>query len=79
MLALTAVWHPVEGLYLTAAPGFEWADDEHGDSKSEFLVRVGIGYNFKIGEHFTLAPVYNIDFVDGEEIQIYGLSLGFGS
>jgi len=78
VLAASVVWHPVGGLYLLAAPGVEWVDDEHGSSDSEFLVRVGIGYDFEIGERFTLGPVYNVDFVDGEEIQVFGLTFGFG-
>jgi hypothetical protein len=57
---------------LYAAPGVE-----DGDAGSEFLVRVGAEYAFEIGE-FEIAPQFNLDFVDGEEVWVAGLLIAKG-
>ena len=62
--------HPGAGWRLVAMPGIEIADDE-----TEFLFRVGAGYEFEI-ERFTLMPEVNADFVDGETNLFFGASLG---
>jgi hypothetical protein len=36
-----------------------------------------VAYEFEVGR-WSLTPEFNIDFVDGEEAQVYGVSLGFG-
>ena len=71
--AISLTLHPWRGLYALAAPGYEFHDGHE-----EFLVRVGIGYAFHFGERYSIGPTYNIDFVNDEEIDIYGLSFGFG-
>lgn len=53
------------------SPGFEY---EHSDW--EFVFRTGIGYEFEIAEIWALTPQLNIDFVDGEEKFVYGISVG---
>jgi len=55
------------------APGFE-KKSEHG---AEFLIRAGVMYDFEVGR-FTIAPAFNIDFVDDEEVLVYGLNIGRG-
>ena len=64
--------HPVGGWRFLVAPGLE---NEGG--KNEFLVRAGVSYEFAFGK-FSVSPDFNVDFVDGEEIEIYGVNFGIG-
>ena len=64
--------HPVGGLKLLVAPGFERHEGEN-----EFLVRLGLGYGFDIGR-WALTPGVSVDFVDGDQAYIYGLYIGRG-
>jgi hypothetical protein len=64
--------HPVGGLKFVLAPGVEHEGDEN-----EFLFRAGVYYDFFFG-NFSIAPTISVDFVDGEEDLVYGISLGYG-
>jgi hypothetical protein len=64
--------HPIGGLKLFLAPGVEHEGDEN-----EFLFRAGVHYNFLFG-NFVVTPVLAVDFVDGEENLVYGVSFGYG-
>lgn len=64
--------HPVAGLKLLAAPGLE-----HHEGENEFLVRLGVGYEFEVGR-WALTPGASVDFVDGDEAYVYGLYIGRG-
>ncbi len=55
------------------APGVE---DAEGHDR-EFLVRAGLAYDFEFGS-LTIAPTLNVDFVDDEEIFVFGVTLGRG-
>ena len=57
---------------LYAAPGIE--DGEHG---SESLLRLGVEYGFHRGD-WEISPQFDIDFVDGEEIYVIGVTFGRG-
>jgi len=65
--------HPVGGLVVLLAPGVEHQND--GDN--EALVRLGAGWEFEIGERFVLAPMFNVDFVDGDKVYVYGIEFGY--
>ena len=65
--------HPHEGWRLALAPGLE---HRHGDD--EFLLRTGVAYEFELSERWVMIPEFNVDFVDGEEAFVFGLSFGFG-
>jgi hypothetical protein len=67
------VLHPRDGWKLLVAPGIE--DRETEDS--EFLVRAGVLYDFEVGR-FTVTPALQVDFVDDDEILVYGVNLGRG-
>jgi hypothetical protein len=76
-------WFPHAGWYFLAGPGIEFhngrgTDSHGGEDKDEefFIVKIGAGYEFELGERFLLAPNYNLDFVDGEQVSVYGLSFG---
>ena len=61
---------------LLAGPGLEFR--EPGE-KEHAVFRIGTGYEFKLGEHFTLAPEAVIDFVEGgTTVYVLGFALGYG-
>ncbi len=64
--------HPAGGLKLLAAPGIERHEGEN-----EFLVRLGLGYQFDLGR-WAITPGANVDFVDGDQVYVYGLYIGRG-
>jgi hypothetical protein len=64
--------HPYRGLRFVLAPGLE-----HEDSENEFLLRTGVAYELEFGR-WSITPEFNIDFADGEEAQVYGVSFGYG-
>jgi hypothetical protein len=57
---------------LYVAPGVE--DGEHG---SESLVRLGGEYAFEFGA-WEISPQLNVDFVDGDQVAVLGVSFGKG-
>jgi hypothetical protein len=84
-------WPGVGGLQLLAAPGIEFHEGRdgggHGGAKSSdeadadatyFLFRVGLAYDIHLAERFGLAPGLNLDFVNGEEVWVYGVTLTYG-
>jgi hypothetical protein len=59
-----------------AGPGIEFHDP---GEKEHALLRIGVGYEFELGEQFTLSPEVVVDFVDGgTTVYVLGLSLGYG-
>ena len=62
--------HPLGNWVLLLAPGVE-----HEDGENEFLLRTGISYEFEF-EPWTLAPGVDVDFVDGDESWVFGLTIG---
>lgn len=67
--------HPYKGLRLLAAPGVDLERGEKGDP--EFLVRLGLAYEFEF-DRWSVTPEFNVDFVDNEEVLVYGVSFGWG-
>lgn len=65
--------HPYEGWRFALAPGLE-----HRESDDEFLFRTGVAYEFELSEQWVMMPEFNIDFVDGEDAFVFGLTFGFG-
>ena len=64
--------HPVGGLWLTAAPGAEVANDG-----TEFAFRLGLGYKIPVGR-FSISPEFNADLIRGEPTYVYGLTFSYG-
>lgn len=64
--------HPIGGLKFFFAPGVEHESDEN-----KFVFRSGAHYNFFFG-NFAVTPVFAVDFVDGDENLVYGISFGYG-
>ena len=69
------VFHPSENWGIILAPGTEI---KKGEYERDFIFRVGVGYQFYLGETFTIAPNFVVDFSDGETLAVYGVSFGFG-
>ena len=65
--------HLYKGWRLTLAPGLEHREDD-----DEFLFRTGVAYEIELSERWALIPELNVDFVDGEQAYVFGLSFGFG-
>lgn len=65
--------HPYRGFRVALAPGLE-----HRDGEDEFLFRTGLGYEFELDERWIIMPEVAVDFVDGDESYVFGVSLGYG-
>jgi hypothetical protein len=71
--------HMFEDWRLLLAPGFE---NRHGHN--EYLFRTGLYYDIPLGEvdafrgrELTVSPTFIVDFVDGHEDLVFGLTIGF--
>jgi hypothetical protein len=56
-----------------AGPGIE--DGHHG---TEELVRLGGEYSFEFSDGWEIAPQVNVDFVDGDEVWVFGVFFAKG-
>ncbi len=65
-------WHPKDGWRLGAGVGQEKIEGAHPVEES--LVRVGAAYDFHVGG-LGVAPTFNLDMVDGENIFVYGVAI----
>ena len=76
ILVVPVSYFPDERWRLLAGPGIEFR--ERGD-REHAVFRIGAGYEFEIGKHFTLSPEAIIDFVaGGTTVYVLGFSLGYG-
>jgi hypothetical protein len=66
--------HPVGDLKVIAGLGI---DKNNLRDETDPLFRLGFLYDFEIGQ-YTLAPEFNIDFVDNKEVLVYGVAFGRG-
>ena len=64
--------HPYKGLRFVFSPGLLFEEHE-----TLFLFRTGLAYEFEI-DRLSITPEFNVDFVDSEEILVYGVSFGYG-
>ncbi len=84
-------WPGLGNLQLLGAAGVEYHNGrssdghekaDHGDEADEdetyFLVRLGVGYDIHLGESFGLVPQVNLDFVNHEEVWVYGVAVTYG-
>jgi hypothetical protein len=79
-LIIPVYLHPVGGLSLKLAPGWERSEIELPDSdetEHEFLIRAGIGWEFELGRHWLITPEANLDFSAGDRTWVFGASFGY--
>ena len=67
----------------TGDEGHEFKSEggEHGGAdpnETYFVVRVGVGWDFHVGSSYGIVPTVAVDFVDGEEVWVYGLAATYG-
>ena len=75
LVVVPVSFHPGGGWRLVAGPGMEFTP-----KKDKWALRLGVGYEFHISEHWTLAPEAFLDLIEtGENTWIAGLALGYGS
>ncbi len=67
----SAYLHPHAGWRLGLGIGEEKLHGDHGHKQS--LYRASVAYDFHIGG-FGIAPTFNLDRVDGESIEVYGVT-----
>jgi len=66
--------HPKGNWRVLAGPGVEFTD-----KKDKFMFRLGVGYEFPLGGHWTLAPEVFTDLIEGGAIIFLGgLAIGYG-
>jgi hypothetical protein len=82
--------HPAGGLVLAAGPGLEFAKERHAEGEVEaqqeesgtethFGFRVGVLYEFEVGQRYSIAPSIYTDFIEGKEPTfVWGLAFGVG-
>ncbi len=84
-------WPGLGNLQLIGAVGVEFhngrnsgghEESEHGEASDSdetyFLVRLGAAYDIHLGGSFGLVPQVNLDFVESEEVWVYGLGVSYG-
>lgn len=83
--------HVGHGWRFFTGPGYEWHDDsnaqkshdDEGESgkhkqKDKFLWRLGAGYEFKVGGHWSIAPEVLVDAIEnGDNTWIAGVAIGY--
>jgi hypothetical protein len=56
------------------APAIEWKTET---DESDFAWRLGFAYDFEVGRA-TIAPALHVDLVEGEQVYVVGVDLGWG-
>jgi hypothetical protein len=70
LLGVPLFIHPHMGWRFVVAPGLEF------NGSTDFFIRTGVGYDFGIGEGWTLTPSFSVDWIDRDETLVYGLYIG---
>lgn len=47
------------------------------EDESYFVFRLGVGWNFAIGQNYAITPQINLDLVEGERVWVYGLAFAY--
>jgi hypothetical protein len=81
LVVFPVYFHVTEGLGVKAGPGLEGSKEESeegadSESTTEFALRLGAGYEFELGERFTITPEINADLIGGNVTWVYGVSFG---
>ena len=68
----SAYYHPAGGWRLGLGIGEEKVGGSH--AHDETLYRAGISYEFHLGENMGIEPSFNVDKVNGDSSQVYGVA-----
>lgn len=63
--------HLFRGLIVQTGPGVEFIESE-----SFFVYRLGVVYEFELGDNFTLSPQVHYDFSGAENAIVFGVAFG---
>ena len=80
VLVVPFYWFPHAGWVFLAGPGIEFHNGRDtippGEDEDDefFVLKIGGGYEFELGKRFMLVPTYNLDFVEGEQVSVYGVN-----
>ncbi|MCK5408590.1 MAG: hypothetical protein KAJ37_14070 [Candidatus Krumholzibacteria bacterium] len=84
ILAVGAIFYPMRRIGLVVAPGVEFASkdvEHHGEvekeDETEFLLRLGAGYGFPVGQA-SLGPVVFADWAGNRWTLVYGIGMVTG-
>jgi hypothetical protein len=65
--------HATDRLTFQLGAGYEKASGHDGEA----LIRLGVEYAFHVGR-FTIAPAFNVDIIEDDEILLLGVNIGRG-
>jgi len=76
IVAIPVSYHINDKWRVFAAPGLEFRERGTPD---EPMIRIGTGYAFSLGGHFSLTPEAQVDFIrGGTKVYVFALALGYG-
>lgn len=93
VIAPAVYWKPFGGGFVVlAAPGVEYHNGrgtvghhlfkaesaEEDKDETYFILRLGTAYFFQVGSRFAIGPAVNVDFVNGEQVWVYGVNFEMG-
>ncbi|MCZ6766552.1 MAG: hypothetical protein O7D32_06435 [bacterium] len=65
-------YHLTPELYLALGAGVE-----NTETSTDFVVRLGVGYIFEVGDGYEIVPAFNLDLVErGRVTLVYGAAVG---
>jgi hypothetical protein len=47
------------------------------EDETYFVLRIGAGWNFAVGQNYAITPQINLDLVEGEKVWVYGLAFAY--
>ena len=87
IVAASLYYHPFGDLKFNLSAGYVFTDVEHVDpdhhdshiteTEKHFLTRIGTAYDFHVSG-FSFGPAFNLDFIEGHTVMVFGVSFGKG-
>ena len=74
VLGIPFVLHASRAAKIVVAPSVERIRETR---ETEPLLRLGFLYDFEVGR-MTVAPTFNVDFVEGDQLYVVGVYVGWG-
>ena len=71
LAAVPLYFHPYDEWFIVLAPGIEFEGSE-----GNIVLRAGVGYDFEFMPQWSLAPQFNVDFLEGDDTKlVYGFAI----